>query len=246
MRRQSGFTLLELLVAIAIFAFVAVMAYGGLNTVIRQGGIVQAATKALTVRQQGLRVLQQDLAFAVDRPVRDVLGGQVPAFLGGATDLLTLTRLDAANPWDKPRSQMARVFWRLTGKTLERAVLMPVDGTVNDSARPLVWHPLLTGVEALTLRFYDANNQSFEVWPPPNAPDAGLPKATELNITLAQMPPLRLTVPQVADWPKAQAPSATGEGASPGSSATDAGTAGASTSAPVSSGLVAPAEENGR
>ncbi|OYV28342.1 MAG: hypothetical protein B7Z82_02800 [Halothiobacillus sp. 20-54-6] len=33
---QTGFTLLELLVAIAIFALVAVMAYGGLNTVIMQ------------------------------------------------------------------------------------------------------------------------------------------------------------------------------------------------------------------
>ena len=43
---QAGFTLLELLVAIAIFSLVAVMAYGGLNTVITQGGIVQSQTRA--------------------------------------------------------------------------------------------------------------------------------------------------------------------------------------------------------
>lgn len=239
MRRQSGFTLLELLVAIAIFALVAVMAYGGLNTVIRQGGIVQAETNALTMRQQGLRVLQQDLAFAVDRPVRDALGGQVPAFQGGGTELLTLTRLDAANPWGKPRSQMARVFWRLTGDTLERALLMPVDGTVNDSAHPLVWHPLLKGVEALTIRYYDVNNQAFEIWPPPNAPDVGLPKATEVTITLAQMPPLRLTVSQVADWPTAS------DGTAAGTSATGTAAAGA-TPEPVPTAPVAPAEENGR
>lgn len=201
MSRQSGFTLLELLVAIAIFALVAVMAYGGLNTVIRQGGIVQAETKELTLRQRGILTLRQDLAFAVDRSVRDALGGRVPAFLGGGVDLLSLTRLGAANPWGKPESQMARVFWRLTGDRLERAELMPVDGTVSDSAHPLAWRTLLKGVERLKLTFYDANNQAFEVWPPPNQPNAGLPKATEVDITLAQMPPLRLTVAQVADWP---------------------------------------------
>lgn len=201
MNRQSGFTLLELLVAIAIFALVAVMAYGGLNTVIQQSGIVQAETNRLTVRQQGLRVLRQDLAFAIDRPVRDALGGVVPPFQGGGNTLLSLTRMGAENPWGTPRSQMARVFWRLSGDTLERAELMPVDGTMNDSAHPLVWQPLLNGVEHLKLTFYDANNQAFEIWPPPNQPDAGLPKATAVDIALAQMPPLRLTIEQVVDWP---------------------------------------------
>lgn len=215
MKRQSGFTLLELLVAIAIFALVAVMAYGGLNTVIRQSGIVQDATEKLGVRQHGLLQLQQDLTLAVDRPVRDALGGQVPAFLGGGVDLLSLTRLGVANPWGEPRAQLARVFWRLTGDQLERAELMPVDGTVSDSAHPLVWHPLLSGVEHLRVVFYNAQNQAFETWPPPNQPDAGLPKATEVDFTLSHMPPLRLTIAQVASWPVSPSASPAPGGATP-------------------------------
>lgn len=214
MSRQSGFTLLELLVAIAIFALVAVMAYGGLDAVIHQSGIVQDETAKLGVRQQGLLRLQQDIALAVDRPVRDALGGQIPSFKGGGVDLLSLTRLGVANPWGEPRAQWARVFWRLTGDRLERAERTPVDGTVNDSAHPLVWHELLKGVAHLKLTFYDAHNQAFEIWPPPNQPNAGLPKATEVAITLAQMPPLRMTIPQVANWPVTMpAVSASGLGA---------------------------------
>lgn len=201
MNRHSGFTLLELLVAIAIFALVAVMAYGGLNAVIRQSDIVQDATAKLAFQQQGIRQLQQDLTFAVDRPVRDALGGPVPAFVGGGVDLLSLTRLGVANPWGKPRAQLARVFWRLTAGQLQRATLMPVDGTENDSARPLVWQTVLRGVTALQLKFFADTNQAFEVWPPPNQPDAGLPKATEIELTLSHMPALRMTVAQVAAWP---------------------------------------------
>ncbi|HQT42388.1 MAG TPA: type II secretion system minor pseudopilin GspJ [Halothiobacillus sp.] len=203
---QTGFTLLELLVAIAIFALVAVMAYGGLNTVIMQSAIVQSQTEQLTATQAGLRRLREDLTFAVDRPVRDALGGEVPAFTGGGLDLFSLTRLGVANPWGLPQSQMARVLWRLQGTNLQRAELLPVDGTVNASVQALDWQTQLRGVTRISLKFFDANNQAFEVWPPPNQPTAALPKATEISLTQTHLPPLRITVAQVSAWPQAQAP----------------------------------------
>lgn len=199
--RQAGFTLLELLVAIAIFALVAVMAYGGLNTVITQGGIVQSQSEQLEATQTGLRRLRSDLVFAVDRPVRDALGGEIPAFTGGGQTLFSLTRMGAANPWGAPRSQLARVMWRLQDGDLQRVELMPVDGTENASAQRLDWRTELRGVKKVSVKFYDTNNQSFEIWPPPNQPNAGLPKATELNLRVNNLPPLRITVAQVADFP---------------------------------------------
>jgi general secretion pathway protein J len=217
---QAGFTLLELLVAIAIFALVAVMAYGGLNTVITQSGIVQSQTAELEATQTGLRHLRSDLVFVVDRPVRDALGGQIPAFTGGGQTLFSLTRLGAANPWGAPRSQLARVMWRLQDGDLQRAELMPVDGTENASAQSLDWHTQLRGVRKISIKFYDAHNQSFEVWPPPNQPNAGLPKATELDLSLNNLPPLRITVAQVGDFPS-------------GRSGTDTGGAGKATPTPT-------------
>lgn len=214
-RHTSGFTLLELLVAIAIFALVAVMAYGGLNTVIRHGEIVQDDTARILDTQHGLRLLRQDLQFAVDRPVRDALGGPVPAFVSGQYRLFSTTRMGMANPWMRPVSQMARVSWRREGDRLERLVQQPLDGQVNSTARTVHWTVELRDVRAVKATFYDDKNQAYQSWPPPNQPDAGLPHAVELVLTMGQLPPVRMTVPLVGSWPR------TATGAATTSSTTD-------------------------
>ncbi|MGC8696951.1 MAG: type II secretion system minor pseudopilin GspJ [Halothiobacillus sp.] len=200
-RRTRGFTLLELLVAIAIFAVVGVMAYGGLNTVIKQSAIVQDQTEQLAQMQAGLRQMRSDLTFSIDRAARDALGGEVPEFAGGGMNLLTLTRLGAANPWDAAQSQLMLVRWRLEQGNLERAQFIPVDGAIGNSAADPDWQILLRGVQKINLVFFDMNNQAMSDWPPINEPSAGLPKAIEVQISLKNMPPLRMTVAPVADWP---------------------------------------------
>jgi len=201
LRHQTGFTLLELLIAIAIFALVAVMAYGGLNTVIHHSGIIRSDTRAVLATQQGLKLLRQDLRYAVDRPVRDALGSPVPAFISGQYQLFSTTRMGMANPWMQPRAQLARVTWRLKGDRLERAVQMPVDGQVNSTTATPDWVIVLRHVTALKATFFDDKNQAFSSWPPPNQPSAGLPHAVQLLLTLGQMPPMRMTVPMISDWP---------------------------------------------
>lgn len=200
-RTQTGFTLLELLIAIAIFAVVAVMAYGGLDTVIHHSRIIRSDTQRVLATQHGLKLLRQDLQFAVDRPVRDALGSQVPAFLSGQYQLFSTTRMGAANPWMRPRPQLARVSWRLEGDKLERSVQTPVDGQINSTTQSPKWIVELRDVSAVKARFFDDQNQAYDSWPPPNEPNAGLPHAVELLLTLGQMPPVRMTVAMVSSWP---------------------------------------------
>ena len=198
---QRGFTLLELLVAIAIFALVGVMAYGGLNTVITHSRIADQQAQALEATQRGLALLRQDLRFAIDRMARDALGGEVPEFSSSSSNLLTLTRTGAANPWDAPHSQLALVRWRLVGQRLERAAVSPVDGVIGNTGMTVPWRTILRGVTSLSLVFYDQKNQAIVDWPPPNEPSAGLPKAVEVNLRLDSLPPLRITVALMGDWP---------------------------------------------
>lgn len=216
-RSSRGFTLLELLVAIAIFAFVGVMAYGGLNTVIDQSRIVDQQAQTLHATQRGLALMRQDIRFAIDRMARDALGGEVPEFSSSSANLLTLTRTGEANPWDEDHSQLALVRWRLVGKKLERAAVSPVDGVIGNTAMTVPWHTILTGVQSLSMTFYDQKNQAVIDWPPPNEPSAGLPKAVEIHLRLSSLPPLRMTVALMGDWPNPSAaqpaptPSATPE-----------------------------------
>ncbi|MGC9456358.1 MAG: type II secretion system minor pseudopilin GspJ [Halothiobacillaceae bacterium] len=205
--RVRGFTLLELLVAIAIFALVAVMAYGGLNAVMRQSTTLAENERELRRAQAGLRQIQADLFQIIDRPLRDDRGDEVPVLAGGVDAALPLqfTRIGQPNPTDAVRSALERVLWVREEDRLVRFGWSPVDGRpfarlASADSRQV----LLEGIETLELLFYDDRNVDSPVWPPANRPDARLPRAIELRLTLKGEPPLRLTFDLPAEWPEAE------------------------------------------
>jgi len=66
-----GFTLLELLIALAIFSLIAVLAYSGLVSVLRVDAQVAQVTQQLTRLQLTFQRLQQDITQLVHRPIRN-------------------------------------------------------------------------------------------------------------------------------------------------------------------------------
>ena len=82
-RRQHGFTLLELLVAIAVFAIMAGIIQIGLVAILDARAEVDAVSEDLKRLQRSLQMLERDLGHAVERPVRDAFGvlvsGEGPA-----------------------------------------------------------------------------------------------------------------------------------------------------------------------
>lgn len=180
----SGFTLLELMVAIAIFAFVGVMAYGGLNALLRQSDGLEASSRRLGEIQVALRVLGDDMFMLAPRPVRDALGGELPALSGGLDrDLpLAYTRFGSPNPLEQPRSGFERVVWRLDGERLLRGAWNPPDG--RDPLQPDTARRVLDGVQALELRFIGEDDEPVAVWPPADGRPEALPKAVELRLLL--------------------------------------------------------------
>jgi general secretion pathway protein J len=192
LNKSSGFTLLELLAAIAIFAIMTAMAYRGLSAVLE-------TRKQLEVEQQKWRDIvllfarmEQDFASAVQRPIRDTSDNRAAAFIGkadavGDTDgQVVFTRMGFSGQ-NGPLTAPQRMGYRFRDNKLEHLSWPVLDQAPRST--PTVG-TLVENISNASFRFleYQANNSAWQNrWPQAGvAPsDATLPAAVEVNITLA-------------------------------------------------------------
>ena len=163
--RSAGFTLLELLVSLAIFAILATMAYMALNTVFTARKEVEKRAARLTELQTAFMVMERDIEEAVARPVRDDLGDEQAALKGGGvgTTVLMLTRTGWRNPLGAARSDLQRVAYGFNNHQLLRQSWSTLDrGPGNDPYGEV----LINGVSAVDVRFLGADRQWVGYWPP--------------------------------------------------------------------------------
>ena len=206
-----GFTLLELLVAMAVFAVMAAAAYGGLTSALTTGDAAQRAFQRLDAVQLAALRLTRDLEQAAGRDLREQGGGRQPALIGDPAGV-ELTRAGTPNPLGRPRSDMSRVRWRLQDQALVRETWPVLDRPTGVEPRaPAV---ILEGVTDLTWRYLDAEDEWQERWPPARPPSVGqqalrdtdLPRAVEVRFTLTDWGEVRRLVALPRGWPRSPQP----------------------------------------
>lgn len=189
-KRHSGFTLVEIIVAIAIFAVVSVLALSGYNELIRQREIAAGSMARVRDVQRTVTRLTQDFEQLEPRRIRNATAATTDAALlatGGSTTLAEFTRGGWTNPAGVSRSTEQRVAYRLINGELYRDYWTVLDRTL--SSKPAETK-LLDKVQTMTLRFMDNNRQWQTVWPASisatgaSGSNADLPRAVEITLTL--------------------------------------------------------------
>lgn len=189
-RRMHGLTLLELLIAVAIFATVAALAWGGLETLARTHHALDAQSARFGALQRGVGRLERDLRQAAPRPIRDT-DDRIRAALLGTADGVELSRYAPAGGWQTASPAIERVAWRCADETLRRSRWPVLDR--SGSAR-VVEEDVIDGVSACRWHWLDSRGRSVDRWPPVGAPPELLPRGAEVTLTLAGIGEIRRVI----------------------------------------------------
>jgi general secretion pathway protein J len=186
---EHGFTLVELLVALAIFAMLASAGVLMLGNSVSAQAIVRMRLDDMATLQRIDGLLMADLWQATPRISRTENGLLAPAFFaqprGDTAPVMQLVRAGRTNIDDSPQSSLEKIeYWVRQGR-LERRTYPQVDGARGNP--PAI---LLEGVEAVSLRFRDARGHWLDRWIP-TQPDL-LPRAVEMVLRRTGAPALTL------------------------------------------------------
>ncbi|QFI39280.1 type II secretion system protein GspJ [Moritella marina ATCC 15381] len=188
MKRQStghetGFTLIEMMIAIAIFALLSLGAYQVLQGVLRSDEISRERGDALKQLQRAMVIVERDFQQMNARNNRsdDTLTAmplQAGKFMFDSDDDgIAFTRSGWRNPLSQlPRSSLQRVIYRVKDAHLERLSYIYLDPAVGEEPKRKL---ILDNVEAMTFEFYHEKKWA-ETWTNKKA----LPDGVKITLTL--------------------------------------------------------------
>ena len=190
---------MEVLIAIAIFTIIGVMALSGYNELSTQASIATNSSARVREVQRAVFRLVQDFEQLEAREVRNPLGQyHDPAIeaKAGASPLVIFSRAGWSNPAGVQHSTVQRVAYRFENGKLYRDYWTSTDRT--QTLEP-VSTELLSGVKSANFRYMDQSRQWNEQWPPPGfiAPGGALnvrPIAVEINLELEDWGKIRRIV----------------------------------------------------
>lgn len=183
-RPAAGFTLLEVLLALVIFASLSLAAYEVLQGVLRNDQVTRQKVARLGELQRAMTVMARDFQQALPRAVRGSEEGEADraVFRSAAYWLesedagVSFVRGGWLNPGAQlPRSELQWVGYRLRDNKLERLSRLYPDAVVGSTPQVTT---LLDGVTEFKLRYW--RNQWLDAW----SDETTLPTGIEISLEL--------------------------------------------------------------
>lgn len=166
--KNKGFTLLEVLIAIAIFSIISLSSFTIFNSVLNSDERGKERGDQQNELQRAFTIIERDLTQISRRSMR--LNGEAPLSLliQSSSDSYALEEQAIAfvrHGWTNPglllpRSDMQAVSYRLTEETLERLHFNFVDSVVGEEPKV---RPLIHGVTQVAFEYYNGKEWQ-ETW----------------------------------------------------------------------------------
>jgi len=187
--RQSGITLLELLVVVAVFSIMSAAAYSSLRSSLKAEENFDASMEELEAVQMSLAIFERDIMQLSPRAIRDAFGDSQPPVILLDGQQLFFTRGGNFSSLKLDQTELTRVAWALQDEQLIRSSWRRLDSTQGD--RPLS-AALLGNVTRLRIRVLDQDNRWHLDWP---LAASGRVRAVEITLELADWGEIRRLLP---------------------------------------------------
>lgn len=161
-RASRGFTLLEMMVALAVFGIIGVMASRILVGLVGIGEFARERGDALAELQRAFGIIERDVEQLAYRAVRNELDSFGPEVVVGGDGLAEFTRAGWSNPLGLPRSELQRVAYARRDDALVRLYWSTLD-RASDAAP--ITQTLISGVKDVAFMAYDSSGEAHSYWP---------------------------------------------------------------------------------
>jgi general secretion pathway protein J len=185
--RQSGFTLIELIVAVSLMAVLSIIAWRGLDAVLKaRDNLTQVGED---MRSLTIAFSQMDEDLRRSWPIRQLLPGQAPIrFVPGATGQGTQLEMLREGGGALDGVRVERVAYRIREGWLERGFASFATGAVSQLS-PFEWQRILSGVTQFKVKAWVQGSG----WVPGESLQLDLANAAANPIAVALNPTPNLT-----------------------------------------------------
>lgn len=178
--KTKGFTLVEILIALAIFSILSLMLMTALHNVISSQASAEEKAERLRNTQMALLILNRDLEQLINRPILNKKGGQELAFVGDNISFNFTHMGYASFDNNLTRSELQRVQYRVQNQSLWRYTWDNLDLAPTDESHA---RELLTGVEKIDVQYIDSQGKLHEIWPDKDG-SSDLPRAVQITFNM--------------------------------------------------------------
>lgn len=166
--RQDGFTLAEVLVALAILSVISLGCWQVTAQLLQTKSRVEERSSRLREVQRGLWIMARDISQIVNRTARDSSGMPEPAVTSLVPgQALMITRSGWTNPLGARRSQLQRVAYALENNDVGEHQLVRRFWTAPDRSRNTRNQEqiLIKNIDYLEIQFIDHAGAVHFHWP---------------------------------------------------------------------------------